>query len=107
MDVRQILLRFAVVGALAVLGFLAFTTTSSTPSAEALPRLQPQCSFEIPLPVFIADGGGTNTVTCNFTFRGQAHTLEVDFTWDSAARPRLSIDGCTLDLQTIHVGPCP
>lgn len=105
MAVQQILLRFAIVGALAVLAFLAFTTTSSTPSAEAV-NLGQICTFDIPLSEFLPDGGA-NTVTCVFTFRGQGHTLVVDFTWDRYARPRLSIDGCNLDSRTIHIGPCP
>ena len=98
--------RLGLVGVIALLAFFAFATTSSTPSAEAVP-VQPDCTFDIPLAEFIAQGGGENSVTCTFSIRGEEHTLTVDFTFDLSARPPLSIDGCTLDSEPISAGPCP
>jgi len=106
MIARVRMMRLVLVGAVAALAFFAFASAASTPSAEAVP-VQPACTFAIPLPELIQQGGGADTVTCTFTIRGVDHTLVVDFTVDLAARPPLTIDGCTLDSNPIHRGPCP
>lgn len=100
------LVRFGLVGVIGVLALLAFATSSSTPTAEAVP-VQPNCTFTVPLGEFIAAGGGENSVTCTFSIQGEEHTLVVDFTLNIQAHPPLSIDGCTLDSEPISVGPCP
>ena len=106
MVVRVMTIRLVIVGAVAALAFFAFASTASTPTAEAV-SVQPDCTFETPLLEFIQQGGGSNSVTCTFTIQDTPHTLFVDFTVDLTARPPLRIDGCTLDSDPIHVGPCP
>ncbi len=103
---RVMTVRMVLVGAVAALALFAFASTASTPTAEAVP-VQPDCTFETPLLEFIQQGGGSNSVTCTFTIRGEEHTLIVDFTVELTARPPISIDACELDGEAINVGPCP
>lgn len=100
--IRISLLLGAVVVALVA---FAFASAGDTHTAEAVPA-QVDCTFTPPLEQLIAEGGSGN-VTCDVSIRGEDHTLSVDFTIDFAARPPISIDGCTLDGEDIHVGPCP
>jgi len=105
MFARGVMLRLgllAVVTALAVFAFMSGGPTQKTEAAG----LNPQCTFATPIPQLVQQGGGSDTVTCTFTLRGNAHTLVVDFTL--ALHPvAISIDGCTLDTNVIHWGPCP
>ena len=109
MIARVMAMRLVLVGAVAALAFFAFASTASTPTAEAT-ATQLDCQFVPPLQDIIQDaleGPASGTVTCTFTIRGEEHTLIVGFTLDLTAFPPISIDGCTLDGEPIHVGPCP
>lgn len=102
---KGIAVRLSLLLAIGAIAVFAFALGGSAPQADAAP-LNASCSFETPIMDMFPDGG-SNTVTCTFDLRGTPHTLEVDFTLDFAARPPISIDGCTLDSEPIHVGPCP
>jgi len=78
-------------------------SSGPTQKAEAVSLQGVHCTFASP-PLQTV---GPNSVTCTFTLRGNDHTLVVDFTVDLSARPPLTIDGCTLDGNAIHRGPCP
>jgi hypothetical protein len=92
----------AAISALALLAFFSVSHAQKTDAAG----LHPSCTFATPLPPIVLNGG-SDTVTCTFTLRGHDHTLVVDFTVDRTAHPPLTIDGCTLDTNVIHWGPCP
>ena len=95
-----------VLGAVLVaLAAFAFVSAGDTHTVDAVP-VQPDCTITPSFAELIADGGSGN-VTCTFSLHEEAHTLSVDFTIDLQAQPPISIDGCTLDSEAIHVGPCP
>lgn len=105
MFAKGITVRLSLLVAIGALVVFAFALGGSTPQTEAAP-VQASCEFATPLADMFPDGG-SNTVTCTFDLQGTPHTLVVDFTIDLMARPPISIDGCTLDSEPIHVGPCP
>ena len=104
MFARGIVVRLGLFVAVAALAVFAFMSVSNTQRADAA---GPSCTFATPLLQLIQQGGGPDTVTCTFTVHGTDHTLVVDFTLTLTARPPLTIDGCTLDGDPIHRGPCP
>ena len=106
MFAKGITVRLSLLVAIGAIGLFAFALGGSTPQADAAP-LEASCTFETPLADMITVGGGSNTVTCTFDLHGTPHTLVVDFTIDLFAMRPISIDGCTLDSEPIHVGPCP
>ena len=105
MFAKGMTVRLSLLVAIGAIGVFAFALGGSTPQVDAAP-IEASCTFETPLADMFPDGG-SNTVTCTFDLRGTPHTLVVDFTIEPAARPPISIDGCTLDSEPIHVGPCP
>jgi hypothetical protein len=101
---RGAFVRVALLVAVAMLAAFAFLSTTSAPKAEAV---APGCTFTPSLEELIQQGGGSGSVTCTFAIQGVEHVLVVDFTVDPLARPPITIDGCTLDGEALHVGPCP
>jgi hypothetical protein len=106
MSIRSLMPRVAIIAALAVLAFVALNFTADAPAAEAAP-VSVDCTFTPPIEDLIAAGGGPGNVTCDFSIRGEDHTISVDYTVDFSARPPVSIDSCTLDSEPLHAGPCP
>ena len=104
--IRMSLVLGAVVVALAAFAFLS---AGDTHTVDAVP-VQPDCTFAPPLDQLIVEameGPASGSVTCTFSLHEEEHTLDVDFTVDLGGQPLISIDGCTLDSEAIHVGPCP
>ena len=90
-----------VLGAVLVaLAAFAFVSAGDTHTVDAVPVQQVTCEFT-PSPPQL----GSNTVTCTFLLHEEAHTLSVDFT--IGGQPLIRIDGCTLDSEAFHAGPCP
>lgn len=106
MLVRRKVFPLGLFAAVAVFAVLAFASGGATPRAHA-EGVHPSCTFVTPLPQLIQQGGGPDSVTCTFTLHGTQHTLVVNFTVTLTAIPPVRIDGCTLDSNPIHVGPCP
>ena len=102
---RGMVLRLGLLAAVVALAVFAFGSGGPTQKTEAA-GLNPQCTFATPV-WDVIHNGGSDTVTCTFTIRGHDHTLVVDFTVDRTARPPLTIDGCTLNGNPFHRGPCP
>ena len=106
---RGIVLRLGLLAVVAALAVFAFASGGPAQKTEAV-GLHPSCTFTVPLPQLIQQGGGSDTLTCTFTFHGNEHTLVVDFTLTLGPPPppvSLTIDGCTLDGNPFHRGPCP
>ena len=101
---RSIALRAGILAATLAVAILAFTMTQPAHRADAA---GPACSFATPIQTLIANGGGTDTVTCTIDVHGTTHTLIVDFTVTLGAVPPVTVNGCSLDGNAIHVGRCP
>lgn len=105
MYASRIAIRLSLVGAVAALAIVAFLALGQV--HQKANAVGPSCTFTTPIPQLIQQGGGPDTVTCTLTVHGTTHTLVVDFTLTLQAQPPLTIDGCTLDGNAIHRGPCP
>ena len=105
MHASRVVTRFSLLVAIAALAVLAFFALGNVQKTEAIPG-SPVCTFATPIPQLIQQGGGSDTVTCTLTVRGNPHTVVVDFTL-TLGPPRITIDGCTLNGNVIHRGPCP
>ncbi len=105
MRASRVVTRFSLLVAVAALAVLAFFALGNVQKTEAIPG-SPVCTFATPIPQLIDQGGGADTVTCTLTVHGNPHTVVVDFTL-SLHPVRISVDGCTLDGNVIHIGPCP
>lgn len=106
---RGIIVRLGLLAAISALALLAFFSVSHTQTAEAV-HVGRVCTFAPTLPELRAAGGGSGTVTCTFNVHGHIHTLVVNFTLTFGPPPppvTLTIDGCTLDGNPFHRGPCP
>ena len=105
MRASRVMTRFSLLVAIAALAVLAFFAVGNVQKTEAIPG-SPVCTFATPPLQLYQQGGGSDTVTCTLTVRGNPHTVVVDFTL-TLGPLRITIDGCTLDGNVIHRGPCP
>jgi hypothetical protein len=91
--------------AVAALALLAFATTSPAHKADAA-SLPPSCTFATPIPALVQAGGGSDTVTCTFNVHGTTYTFVGNFTV-SVQPVSVTVTGCTLNGNDIHIGRCP
>ncbi len=115
MIVRSIALGVAGVTAAVALALFAYAGGAGTARAQQPPATPTpantshgisglSCSFS-PSPVQL---NTAETVTCNFTFFGTAHTFVADFELSTTTPPLgLHVSACTLDGNTFSGGPCP
>lgn len=110
MFVRGLKIPLILAAVVVALAAFAFVSAGDTRTADAVP-IQPDCTFTPTMQeLFVQALEGdpvSGNVTCTFSIHDEEHTLSVDFTVDLMGQPPISIDGCTLDSEPIHVGPCP
>jgi hypothetical protein len=94
-----------IAAAVALAAFALFSMgTTGTAHAETHGIQNLHCSVS-PSPVAL---NTPETLTCTFNFNGTSHTFIAVFEVSSATPPfGLQVSSCTLDGNSVHIGPCP